>query len=77
MTKRSTVEDPIDDLRPHYDFDYAKMKPNRFASEVLIHKQAFVALDEDVSEVFDSSKKVNDALRSVIRAKRGRSKSPK
>ena len=23
--------EPEDDLRPHYDFDYSKMKPNRFA----------------------------------------------
>jgi len=50
------------------------MKPNRFVSQELIYKQTFVALDEDISEVFDSSKKVNDALRSVIRAKRVRSK---
>lgn len=28
-----------DDLRPHYDFDYSKMKPNRFAGEKKVYKQ--------------------------------------
>ena len=29
--KKKTAEDLDDDLRPHYDFDYTKMKRNRFA----------------------------------------------
>jgi hypothetical protein len=29
-----------DDLRPHYDFDYAKMKPNRFAGEKKVYKRS-------------------------------------
>jgi hypothetical protein len=29
--KEKTSEDLDDDLRPHYDFDYTKMKRNRFA----------------------------------------------
>lgn len=29
-----------DDLRPHYDFDYSKMKPNRFAGVKKIHKES-------------------------------------
>ena len=57
-----------DDLRPHYDFDYDKMKPNRFASEKKVYKQTFVVLDEDVSKVFQSSEEVNILLRSAIRA---------
>ena len=59
-----------DDLRPHIDFDYAKMKPNRFASDKKIYKQTFVVLDEDVSKVFQSSEDVNVVLRSAIRAMR-------
>ena len=39
---------PDDDLRPHYDFDYSKMKPNRFAGEKKVYKQTFIVLDEDV-----------------------------
>jgi hypothetical protein len=57
-----------DDLRPHYDFDYDKMKPNRFAGEKKVYKQTFVVLDEDVSKVFQSSEDVNVVLRSAIRA---------
>jgi acid phosphatase class B len=59
-----------DDLRPHYDFEYAKMKPNRFAGEKKVYKQTFVVLDEDVSKVFQSSEDVNVVLRSAIRAMR-------
>jgi hypothetical protein len=28
-----------DEVRPHYDLDYAKMKPNRFAGEKKVYKQ--------------------------------------
>jgi hypothetical protein len=59
-----------DDLRPHYDFDYTKMKPNRFAGEKKVYKQTFIVLDEDVSKVFQSSEDVNLVLRSAIRAMR-------
>ncbi|HEX7680234.1 MAG TPA: hypothetical protein VF713_19035 [Thermoanaerobaculia bacterium] len=59
-----------DELRPHYDFDYDKMKPNRFAGEKKVYKQTFVVLDEDVSKVFQSSEDVNVVLRSAIRAMR-------
>jgi LDH2 family malate/lactate/ureidoglycolate dehydrogenase len=41
--KKKTSEN--DDLRPHYDFDYAKMKPNRFASGKKVYKQTFIVLD--------------------------------
>jgi hypothetical protein len=82
MKKKSSEN--YDDLRPHYDFDFKNMKPNRFASDELIHKQGFVVLDEDVSRVFNSSESVNDALRTMMHssrntgAKRSRNrKSPK
>jgi hypothetical protein len=66
-----------DDLRAHYDFDFAQMKPNRFASVTKTYKQKFVALDEDVAEVFDTSESVNAVLRSAIRAMRTAAKMPK
>lgn len=66
--KKKTPEN--DDLRPHYDFDYTKMKPNRFTSEKKVYKQTFIVLDEDVSKVFQSSEDVNVVLRSAIRAMR-------
>lgn len=31
-----------DELRPHYDFDYGKMKPNRFAGKKKVYKQTSV-----------------------------------
>lgn len=62
--------DSEDELRPHYDFDYSKMKPNRFANEPKIYKNVFVSLDEDVSEVFQTSESVNAVLRSAIKAMR-------
>lgn len=66
MTK--TTEE--DELRPYYEFDYTKMKPNRFAGEKKVYKQTFIVLDEDVSKVFQSSEDVNVVLRSAIRAMR-------
>jgi hypothetical protein len=68
--KKKTSEEANDDLRPHYDFDYSKMKPNRFADREKLHKQTYVALDEDVSEVFQTSEAVNTVLRSAIKAMR-------
>ena len=40
-----------DDLRPHYDFDYAKSRPNRLAGR-LTDGAVAVVLDPDVAEVF-------------------------
>lgn len=41
-----------DDFRPRYDFDYATMKSNRFASEKKGYEQTFVVLDEDCRRSF-------------------------
>lgn len=68
--KKKTSEDMSDDLRPHYDFDYSKMKPNPYAGEKKVYKRTFVTLDEDVSKVFQSSEAVNTVLRSAIEAMR-------
>lgn len=50
-----------------YSFDYARAKPNRFASQ-LGGDVVMVVLDPDVASVFGSSTKVNTFLRSVIAA---------
>ena len=65
--KKKPSEGLNDDLRPHYELDYSKMKPNRFAKREKVYRQTFVALDEDVSEVFQTSEAVNAVLRSAIR----------
>jgi hypothetical protein len=59
-------------MRPEYQFDYSRAKPNRFASRM---KRPVVAvvLESDVAAVFDSSAKVNAQLRSVMATgKRGK-----
>ena len=57
----------VDDLRDHYDLDYTKAKPNRFASR-LSKDSIVVVLEPDVADVFRSSKAVNAFLRSAIAA---------
>jgi hypothetical protein len=56
-----------DDLKSEYRFDYAKAKPNRFASKMSEDTVA-VVLDPDVAVIFKSSDSVNELLRSVIAA---------
>jgi hypothetical protein len=67
--KKKTA-DLEDDLRPHYDFDYSTMKPNRFAGMDFKFKDGrAILLDEDVAEVFDQES-VNTVLRAMIKAMR-------
>jgi len=56
-----------DDLQAHYDFDYSKAKPNRFAER--IHQESvIVVLDPDVADVFPTSESVNETLRTLMAA---------
>lgn len=70
---RNTPEKPVDsasssdEMRPHYDFDYSKSRPNRFASRASAGTIA-VVLDPDVARVFSSAEAVNTFLRSAISA---------
>ncbi|MBI1937772.1 MAG: hypothetical protein HYS25_06575 [Ignavibacteriales bacterium] len=61
-TKSSSI---VAEMQTEYKFDYKKAKPNRFAD---LEKQIVVQIDKDVAEVFDSSEKVNSALRAIISA---------
>ena len=67
MTTNRTPATPeaSDDLRAEYDFDYAKSRPNRFASRTSGSVVA-VVLEPDVAAVFGTSESVNRALRAVI-----------
>jgi hypothetical protein len=56
-----------DNMLPEYRFDYAKARPNRFASRIS-SDQIVVTLDPDVAEVFTSSESVNTILRALIEA---------
>jgi hypothetical protein len=67
--KKRTGIEANDELRDHYDFDYSKARPNRFASRFAGNTIA-VVLDDDVASVFQSSEAVNSFLRSAISATR-------
>ena len=56
-----------DDLKDHYDFDYSKAKPNRFA-ERLAQDSLMVTLDPDMAAIFPTSEAVNEALRVLAAA---------
>ena len=64
---QGTARTSSDDMRSHYDFDYAKSRPNRFA-ERLAKSAVVVVLDPDVANVFQSAEAVNKFLRSAISA---------
>jgi hypothetical protein len=67
MSKRPIGRNPTDvrEMRPEYQFDYSKAKPNPYA-ERLGRDTVTVVLDPDVAAVFPSSESVNTFLRSVI-----------
>ena len=55
-----------DDLLPHYNVDYSKARPNRFAKQA--QENTFVMLDKELSKVFRTPDDVKRALRSLIQA---------
>ncbi len=76
MKKTSTPKMPPtvqEDLRPEYDFDYRKAKPNRFAGQKQ-EGRIVVVLDPDVSKVFRTPDSVNKVLRYLIEAMPQRTK---
>ncbi len=54
-----------DDMRPEYNFDYRKARPNRFASRAK-QERLVVILDPDIAEVFTTPESVNKVLRALI-----------
>jgi hypothetical protein len=54
-----------DDLKPEYNFDYSKARPNRFAERVS-QDNVVITLDPDVAQVFSSAEDVNAVLRALI-----------
>lgn len=64
---RKPVAKLAGELGDEYRFDYAKAKPNRFASHV-DQTRLVVTLDADVSVVFSTPAAVNKSLRSLIAA---------
>ena len=60
----------VDDMRPEYDFDYSKARPNPYAAR-LRGDVVMVVLAADVAPFFPTSESVNVALRAVIAAAAG------
>lgn len=67
MYKVRGTRKSLDEMRPEYEFDYSRAKPNRFAKQFR-NQSIAVVLDSDVAQVFDTSESVNRLLRSVISA---------
>lgn len=55
-----------DDLLPEYDFDYAKARSSRFASDD--SRRTVTVLDENLSKVFTTAESVNKTLRALVEA---------
>lgn len=74
MKKASRTDD---DLRPEYDFDYSKAKPNPYAA-LLKGRSVVVVLDPDVALAFPTSEAVNTQLRAAVKAvpRRSRASAP-
>ena len=54
-----------DEMLEHYELDYSKAKPNRFAP-LLAEHNGYIKLQDDVLEVFKNSEQVNNVLRAII-----------
>ena len=54
-----------DEMLEHYDFDYNKAKPNRFAP-VLAEQEGYIKLQPDIHKIFKTSEEVNNLLRAII-----------
>lgn len=68
MKRTDKAVPPVDEPRPEYRLDYRASRPNRFALDPGEARIA-VVLEPDVAKVFGSAKRVNQALRRVIREK--------
>ena len=64
---KKTSSKTLDEMRPEYDLDFKRMRPNRFSQRLKGKSVVAIVLDEDVANVFQSSEAVNDLLRSVIK----------
>ena len=56
-----------DTLRGHYELDYSKAKPNRFAAR-LTQESLMVVIEPELATIFPTSEAVNQALRVLAAA---------
>ena len=55
-----------DELRPEYNFDYAKAVRGKYYKRLLTEGANVVMLEPDIAKAFVDSSAVNDALRSLL-----------
>jgi len=59
-------EEPVDELRPEYEFDYSQAVRGKYCKQLLAEGTNVVVLDPDIAEAFPDSASVNTALRSLL-----------
>lgn len=59
-------KEPVDELRPEYEFDYSKAVRGKYYKRLLTEGTNVVVLDTDIAEAFHDSASVNTALRSLL-----------
>ncbi|MCL5999586.1 MAG: hypothetical protein M1546_26505 [Chloroflexi bacterium] len=64
---RRTKPRAEDELRPEYQFDYHKAKPNRFAGQ-LKEGSMVVVLDPEIAAYFKTPEAVNTVLKALVKA---------
>jgi hypothetical protein len=55
------------DLKPEYDFDYSTAVRGMYFQRMQNQKTNLVAIDPELSEIFQDSESVNDALRMLLK----------
>ena len=64
--KPKAPNEPSDDLRPEYDFDFSKAERGRYAHRLKVEGSNLVLVEPDLAKSFPDSASVNAALRSVV-----------
>jgi hypothetical protein len=59
-------KEPMDELRPEYEFDYSKAVRGKYYKRLLAEGANVAVLDTDIAEAFHDSVSVNAALRSLL-----------
>ncbi|HTY24914.1 MAG TPA: hypothetical protein VMC85_17415 [Desulfomonilaceae bacterium] len=63
---RGKSEKRGNELRPEYDFDYAKAVRGKYYKRLLQEGANVIVLEPDVAKAFHDSASVNEALRSLL-----------
>jgi hypothetical protein len=63
---KTKKNEPTDELRPEYEFDYSKAVRGKYYRRLLAEGANVVVLDADIAEAFHDSAAVNAALRSLL-----------